>query len=203
MLGGATTIGGMQNPFMETWQRNMGASDVANNPNVQGMMQANQQALNQNLQRNMLPGIQQGAIQAGGMNNARQGIAQAGAIGDTQNALANANAQTMMGAYNSGLQAEQAAMGQSGNLMNTIGTPSQMQMGAGQVGESYEQRALQDAMNRYYWSSAEQERRIGFGTSIMGGMPKYGEQIGESANPGYTSLGNIAGSVAGSFLGGL
>lgn len=203
LLGGATSIGGMVSPFQESWQRNLGASqDVANNPAVMAQMQANEQALNQNLQRNMLPGIQQGAIQGGGMNNARQGVAQGVAIGDTQNALANANAGTMMNAYNSGLQAEQAAMGQSGNLMNMVGMPSQMQLGAGQVGEGYDQRALQDAMNRYYFPSAENERRISYGTSIMGGMPQYGEQIGEQPNPGYTSLGNIAGQVLGGYLGG-
>lgn len=200
MAGTAGQLHGQSQQFGNAWGRGLNASDVANNPQVQGMMASNAQQVNQNLQRNIMPGIQQGAVQGGGMNNARQGLAQGVAMGDASTALANANANTQMAAYNSGLQHEQAMMGQSGNLASSMGRPWEALSQAGQVTESYQQKALNDAMTRYGYDNKQANTMLDSLIGRLGGM-KYGTQVGEKTNPNYqdpfTSALKIGAGIAG------
>jgi hypothetical protein len=118
------------------------AADVANNPYVQGMMSANQQQVNQNLTRNLLPGIQNAAGAAGAMGGSRMGLAQGQALGDTSRNLANTNAQMMLGAYGQGLNAQQSALSSLGGLQQGMLAPALALQGGGQIMEGYEQNRL-------------------------------------------------------------
>lgn len=118
------------------------AADVANNPYVQEMMGANQQQVNQNLQRNLLPGIQNAAGAAGAMGGSRMGLAQGQALGDTSRNLANTNAQMMLGAYGQGLGAQQAALAGLGGLQQGMLAPALALHGGGQIMEGYEQNRI-------------------------------------------------------------
>ena len=179
---------GMGDSMRNSWERGLNASDVANNPYVNSMMDVNAQKVNQNLQRNLMPGIQQGAVQSGGMNNSRQGIAQGVAMGDTQQGLANANAQTQLGAYGQGLSHEQAMMGQAGNIQNAYLNPWQVMGQAGQGIESYQQKAIDDDMARFNFDRNDADMRLNSLIAQLGGM-KYGTQTGTNSqmNPNYQS----------------
>lgn len=188
LAGSAGQMAGMQQPFQQSWERGLNASDVANNPYVNNMMDANAQQVNQNMQRNMLPGIQQGAVQAGGANNARQGIAQGVALGDAATGLANANASTQMGAYSQGLSHEQAMMNQAGNLRNAYTAPWQTLGQAGAGMEGYQQQAINDAMGRFNFDRNDAESRLSSLIGQLGDM-RYGTQVGTGSqmNPNYQS----------------
>lgn len=201
MLGAAGQQQQMQQPLMDTWQRNMNASDISNNQNVQAMMAANSSQVNDNLQRNIMPGIQQGAIQGGGMNSARQGIAQGVAAGDASQALANANANTQMQAYMGGLGAEQGAMGQAGNLSNMFTEPWRTIGGVGQGVEEYQNRALQDANMRWLYPQQEAGNRLDDLLGRMGSF-QYGNNYNVQPNPNYQSPFSQALSI-GAGIGGL
>jgi hypothetical protein len=111
------------------------AADVANNPYVQNMAKSNEQQVNQNLQRNLLPGLQNAGVGGGGLGSSRLGLAQGQALGDTSKSLANTNAQMMLGAYSQGLGAQQQALSSLGSLQQGLLLP-------GQVSESYNQGRL-------------------------------------------------------------
>jgi hypothetical protein len=69
------------------------------NPYLQNYANSIATNANNNLQRNILPGINQQALANGGIGGSRQGIAQGLAIGDTQNAISNAQAQLYSNSY--------------------------------------------------------------------------------------------------------
>lgn len=202
--------GGLVNPFndqatamSDTWSRGLSASDVANNPYVQGQLDTNAQQVNQNLQRNILPSIQQGAIQAGGMNNARQGIAEGVAAGDASTALANANATTMFNAYESGLAHERGMLQEGQGLRDAYTSPWEAASTAGNAVEGYQNMALQDAMTRWGFPQEQANESLNNLIAQLGGM-KYGMTFGEETNPNYedslTSAVKIAASLGSSYL---
>lgn len=70
------------------------------NPYLPQQSQAITNQVNQNLQQQQLPGINSGAIAAGGFGGSRQGIAQGLAIGQTNQALGNSLANLNFNAWN-------------------------------------------------------------------------------------------------------
>lgn len=70
------------------------------NPYLPQQAQSITNQVNQNLQQQQLPGINSGAIAAGGFGGSRQGIAQGLAIGQTNQALGNSLANLNFNAWN-------------------------------------------------------------------------------------------------------
>jgi hypothetical protein len=136
--GGAynQAAGGMQ-PTLNTSQSNYnylsGAADVANNPYVQGQLQANADQVNRNLNEQMLPQLQTGAQSVNAMGNDRLGLAQGQAIEGASRQLADVNASTMLSAYGQGLGAQQTALGQTGNMLNNQLMPANAMAMSGQA----------------------------------------------------------------------
>ena len=79
------------------------SSGGMSNPYLGAQASAITQQANQNLQNNMLPAINSGAVAAGGYGGSRQGIAQGIAMGQTQQGIANA----LAGMYGSAYQHDQ------------------------------------------------------------------------------------------------
>lgn len=69
------------------------------NPYLNAQATAVTNQVTNNLQRNILPGINSGAVAAGGYGGSRQGIAQANAIGQTNEGLSGALANMRGNAY--------------------------------------------------------------------------------------------------------
>ncbi len=203
-------------PLLDTMQSNYGflsnAADVANNPYVQSMNKTMQQQVNQNLNRNLLPQIQSGAQSVNALGSDRMGLAQGQALADTSQALANQVSQNNLTAYGQGLGAQQNALSQTGNMLTNMMAPSQAMLGAGQIGEGYQQKALQDAMARFAYQYQEPRSRIGNMSQLLQFLQPLGTQYGQGfgtgtqPNPGYMSplqmgLG-LAGTLGGAALAG-
>jgi hypothetical protein len=179
------------------------AANVANNPYVQGMMQANERSATDWMQNKALPSIQSGALGVNALGSDRMGLAQGTAAAEAQKNLLNQNAQTQMQAYQAGLGAQQGALGQTGNLMQSMLQP-------GQTVEGYQQAALQDQMNRFNYMFQEPWQRMQNIQGVLGALQPLGVQqgggmgVGSSVNPNYMSpmQGAFGGAMTGWDLGG-
>lgn len=94
------------------------------NPYVDAQAAGIQTQANNNLQQNVLPGINSGAVAAGGYGGSRQGIAQGLAIGQSQQGVANAQANLYSNAYNT----DQA------NTTSRLGIGANYNLGLGGLG---------------------------------------------------------------------
>lgn len=94
------------------------------NPYLPAASQSITHQVNQNLQQQQLPGINSGAIAAGGFGGSRQGIAQGLAIGQTNQALGNSLANLNFNAWNQGEQ----------NRMQQQGLDNSFTLGMGNLG---------------------------------------------------------------------
>lgn len=199
------------------------AADVANNPYAQNILARNQQTAQQSLQ-NMMPAINQGAQSVNALGSSRQGLMQGKAIGDVTNSLLNTNAQMMGSMYGQGLGAQQNALGQTGAMMGNLQAPTnwgaqlgniygqgaQMQGqgagmlgGAGQMVEGYQQKALDDAMQRYAYQYQEPWQRLQNMGQLTNLFQPYGLQsgTGQSQQQGQSSSGNQNLQTAASVIG--
>lgn len=164
------------------------AANVANNPYVQGMNQMMARRMNENLAENILPQLGYQGAGVGQFGNERMGALQGRAIGDTQQAIADAQAQINAQAYQSGLGAQQYALGQTGNVLQNQLAPAQAQawgaqqqgnaanllnqagqyqqnaqnaaMGVGQSQEGYDQNQLNQDFMRWQWEQQAPYTRL-------------------------------------------
>ncbi len=130
------------------WQSALGAPDVANNPYVQGQIDAVQNRLNRNLQENLMPSAGDAALRAGGYGGSRQGIAEGIAQRGTQEAIGDAARRIQGQAYGQGLQAQQGALGMAGNVLGLGLLPGQTGINIGQQMRGEAQRYLDESMAR-------------------------------------------------------
>ena len=180
----------------------MNAMDVGNNPYVQDMNQvaANQftRASNQvigdmvgQFRNQVLPSITNDAVAAGGLGGSRQGVAQGLAIQGLgtnvqnmiqsgQSDLANMYAQTNLGAYGQGLQAANAATGQLPQFTQLGLLPGQIAQQAGGMYEGYQQKAIDDAVNRWDFYQNEPWQRLSNMNAIYQGATPYAQQSSTS-----------------------
>jgi hypothetical protein len=188
------------------------AADVANNPYVQAMMKQNQQSASDWLNNSAMPQLQSGAIGVNSLGSDRLGLAQGKAVGEAQKNLLAQNAQTQMAAYNSGLDAQQNALGATGAMLGNYMQPGQSLAGLGAGVEGYQQQALNDAMMRFAYQYQEPYTRMQNMGSILGMLQPLGTQygtgagVGQQPNAGYksplqTGLG-LAGMAGGFMMGG-
>lgn len=183
------------------------AADVANNPYVQGMMGANEQAVTDVLMRQWMPQIRSQSIGVNAMGSSRQGIREGLALGEAAKALSSQNAATQMQAYGQGLVAQQSALGYAGQQIGNQLTPAltmglagqargqagaygmqgaQNLLGIGQTVEGYQNAALQDQMNRYNFYQQQPWDTLGRLQSVLQTLQPIGQ-----------TYGNLGGATAG------
>jgi hypothetical protein len=116
------------------------------NPYLPAQAQAITSQVTNNLQRQVLPGINQGAMASGGFGGSRQGIAQGLAIGETNQGLSNSLASLYGNAYegdqnrSNQMQMQQAALANQSEIarMNDstqrIGLQNSYNLGLGNLG---------------------------------------------------------------------
>lgn len=161
------------------------AADVANNPYVQGQLRANESSVLENLYRNAMPTLQSGAVGVNNLGSSRLGLAQGQAIGDTMTGLARTNANTMNTAYQAGLGAQQSALNYTDQLLQNYLEP-------GKTVESYQQKALDDAIARWNYQYTEPWERLTNATNLMGSTAyqNMGTTYGGSGSYSYGSTPN-------------
>jgi hypothetical protein len=123
------------------------------NPYLPAASQAITNQVNQNLQQNQLPGINSGAIAAGGFGGSRQGIAQGLAIGQTNQGLSNSLANLNFNAWN---QDQQNAL-QSRQIDNSYN------LGLGNLGLGQ----MQSQQNFYTNQRGQDLQQAGLGANLI------------------------------------
>ncbi len=146
---------GMVDPAMQAWQSTLSAPDVASNPYVQGMLEQQANLLNRNLMENLIPGAEMGAIGAGQFGGSRQGIAEGIAMRGTQEALANQAAQTQMDAYLAGLGQQRYGLSAAPGMASFGMMPADVLSGVGGVRRGEEQKAIDEARQRWEFEQNE------------------------------------------------
>lgn len=174
--------------------------NITQDPAVQNMMEANRLAVMDNLQRNVLPSIDAGAVAAGQLGGSRQGIAQGLAAGEAQKALAQANAQTALGAYDTASRAAAAAAGMIPGALQAGFTPAQTFMDIGGQRQDLAQRGISEDMARYYYPEQSEMQRLSWLNSILTGASPYAGQT--TTGPGSSGAANaLGGALTGYGLG--
>ena len=148
MLGRQNQLGyaegalpGMIGSAQQSWMQGL---DPSLNPYVGMMIQAGQNDLAQEFQRNVLPFIADQAQAVGGYGGARQGVAQGIAAEGLLEAQGDLSARLLSDAYGQGLNQQQAAWQMAPNMLNMGFLPSQTQQ---QVGGLYRQDEALPAAN--------------------------------------------------------
>jgi hypothetical protein len=193
---GVANMGNIYNQAMGNYGMLSNAADVANNPYVQGQLQANERSVMNTLTNQALPQLQSGAQQVNALGSSRLGLAQGQALGDASEALANSNASTMLNAYGQGLGAQQNALGQTGSMLTNA-------LAQGQTVEGYQQKALEDAMARWEWQYNEPWQRAQNTSSILSSLSGLGTNYSTSGGTSATDATTTSDSdTASSILGG-
>ena len=179
----------------------LNAPNIAANPYVQDMMGLNERMLNRNLQENILPGIDSGAVQAGAYGGSRQGIAQGQAIRGTQEAIGNANAQMAMDAYGKGLGAQGIALGMAPNIANFGFMPMDVMSQTGAYNRGIDQEALSADMDRWnYLQNLPWDNLNKYG-ALVSGNNAWGSATTTDGGGSSPLSGAIGGGLAGYSLG--
>lgn len=149
------------------------------NPYLPSQAQAITNQVNQNLQQQQLPGINSGAIAAGGFGGSRQGIAQGLAIGQTNQALGNSLANLYGNAY---AQDQQNAL-QSRQIDNAYSLgQGQLALGNRQADQSYSLGMGNLGLGQF---QAQTQRDLGQGNLALGNL-----QANQNYNLGLGGLAN-------------
>lgn len=184
------------------------AADVANNPYVQAQLTANASNVKQLLLEQILPAIQGQAVGGSAVGSSRHGIAQAQGIERAAEQLSRANAFTMLNAYGQGLNAQQMALGYTGNMLQNQLAPAGAMGMAGQYGnmamdigrrvgesqEQYQQRQLDQQRYMHEFQQMEPWQRMLLTQQIMGAYAPYaGTQTNQNMSENQASNSTASG----------
>lgn len=154
--GAAGYAGGVGSALTQDVIRNdrsfMDPNNIFNPDNIPGFRRAQEGVvtnMNNNLQRNVLPGIRSGSVATGSFGGSRQGIAEGLAIGENNRAIGDTLAGMNMNAYNSGMDRANSAAARAPQTYGLGLAPSNT---LSQVGDQYrsdEQRGIDANMARW------------------------------------------------------
>ena len=170
----------------------LGAPDVATNQYVNRMLESQAGQITDQLQRQWLPSIRQGASTAGQFGGTAQKKLEGLAIGEAAKALSSAAAQTQLGAYGQGLDQQSRAMAFLPQMAQLGMLPSQVYGQVGGAQEGYNQQIINDALNRWNYTQQAPYTRLAAQTAAIGGIPMNSTQTttGTTASsPFATGLG--------------
>jgi hypothetical protein len=153
------------------------------NPYLPSQAQAITNQVNQNLQQQQIPGINSGAIAAGGFGGSRQGIAQGLAIGQTNQALGNSLANLNFNAWNQGeqnaLQSRSIdnsyALGQGNLALGNKQADNSYNLGLGNLGLGQ----MQAQQNFYTNQRGQDLQQAGLGANLVQGGNQGLQQGGQ------------------------
>jgi hypothetical protein len=165
------TLPGLTSQVQNSWQNLLNSPDVANNQYVQDMMASNADQVNQNLAMNIMPQIQSNSLMHGSLGSSRQGIAQGVAAGLASQGLANANAQTQMQAYQTGMDAQKYGLGFAPQLTQLGLQPGQIMQGIGQQQRAENDLQRQEDIQRYYYNQGAPMQNLQSLSAIFSGSP--------------------------------
>jgi len=176
-------------------RRFMDPNNIFNPSNIPGFQRAQEGVItnaNNNLTRNVLPAIRQGAQATGSYGGSRQGIAEGLAGGETSRYIGDTLAGMNMNAYNTGLGLANSAANRAPQTYGLGLAPSNTMA---QVGDQYrtdEQRGIDAEMARYNFGEI----------APLLNLQNFQSLIGQAGTYGGTTTGQQTGNATGgnSFL---
>ena len=171
--------------------------NITNDPAVQAMIASNEQSATDWLTRQALPSVRSGAVAAGQLGGSRQGLAEGMALGDAAKALSSANAQTMLGAYDTSAKLGGVAAGLFPSALQMGSMPHQTMMDIGGQRQGVEQQAINEAMQRYYYPEQSLWDTLGKQASIYSGAQPFGSSTSSQSGSGDPLSGAIGGGLLG------
>jgi len=159
------------NNAMGAQQSMLAAPDVANNPYLTNIKNSNARLVGEQLQRNVMPGIQDQFVSRGGLGGSRQGIAEGLAASDAQKQIMDYNARIDAAGYGEGLAQQRAGMGFVPQTMGLGYMPAQAMSAFGQYANQDPQLSLQEQMSRFDFAQQEPWDRLNQAMAVYMGMP--------------------------------
>lgn len=164
-------------------------SRIGQNPFLEQQLAGMRQQVNQNLQRNQLPGVRNNAIAGGGLGGTRQGIAEGVAIGDANQSLINAEGALRSQQVNADQQQQlQALLGQQQILQGQAGSQNAL-LRAGGIQQQQSQAEIGAEMAQFNEGQDLQFARDQDLLSILLGTPAVQGQLPAQTNPLVAGLG--------------
>jgi hypothetical protein len=149
-------------------------TDIANNPNFQGMAGSITDLANRNLMENILPSIRSGSTVAGGQyagGGTREALGEGKAIGDTAIGTNSAISQLAAQMYGQGLQAQNQAIGQNPSVQAQQLFGPEVQSAVGGQQQNLNQQQLNANQALYYLQQQMPFLQASDITSLIGAMP--------------------------------
>lgn len=145
--------------------------DIPGNPVVQDAISAALQPIQENFERNVLPSINSGAVEAGQVGSSRQGVAQGLAINDlTQNQLN--TSRRMMGDFMSqGMDLFSNTLQQQPQLAQLETAPANIVAGIGDQQRALEQGQINADLQRAQFNENARMRELERFNNILSGSP--------------------------------
>lgn len=116
-------------------------------------------------------------------------------ISNNQMALAQGVADTNLGAYGQGIDAKVAASQMAPQLMQMGMLPSQTYMNMGNISEGYQQKGIDEAMNRFDFYQNEPWQRLANANAIYSGATPYAGSSSTQKVPSYSNPWATAGAL--------
>lgn len=182
--------------------------NIANDPNLKAVADANTQQVQQNLVENTLRKIRGESVGAGTYDSSRTALAESGAIEGAAGQAANANARLYGDAYNNALKYSQVAQSQVPGIQQAMMQPYQIQGTVGDAYASLDQAKAQEEAAKYYqeqqavpgniqeYISLLQGTNSGGSSTMMGGGGGGPSSASKLLGAGMTGLGTYS-SLAG------
>ena len=164
-------------------------SRIGQNPFLEQQLAGMRANVNQNLQQNQLPAIQNNAIAGGGLGGSRQGIAQGLAIQGANRDILQAETAARSGQVNADQQQQlQALLGQQQILQGQGGAQNAL-LSAGALQQGQDQAEIGGQMQAFNEDQTAQFNRDQDLLSILLGTPAVQGQIPAQTNPLVAGLG--------------
>lgn len=177
------------------------SANPLNNPYFASTAQAMVDPATQALQRQVLPGIDSGAVLAGQVGSSRQGIAQGNAINDYTRNLLNSLSQYGSNAYGQGLDALKSGLALAPQTSQLGAMPAQYTGAAGDMQRQYEQQLIDASQQRYNYYQQLPYDQLNYYAGLVGNpLGSRSSSIGPDTSPsGLQSI--LGGAATGASLG--
>jgi len=209
MRGGAAQTAGAANDVWGSYANNLSGMNPGQNPWLDQAVGAMRQNSQQQYDRQVQPGINAGAVSAGGFGGSRHGVNQAIMSNDLNQNMMNTEADMRLRGYGQDLQHMRGMYGMAPGMMGAMGTawgmPGATEALIGAQQQGMNQGRLTDEVNRWNYSrDIGRDRIMDYGAMLgqIQGGPQSG-QLPMQSNPWTSALGGamMGNSLANSFSG--
>ena len=164
-------------------------ANIGRNPFIEDQIRAIEADAEANLQRNLLPNIQNQAVGGGGVGGTRQGVAQGIALGDTNRAVTSASADLRANQTQNDIANQLNALTNQGNILSGQSSPLDLLLNTGALQQGQNQAQItsrQDEFNERQTQQFDRDQQL---LSILLGTPVGQPVVPQVTDPLAAGLG--------------